>query len=86
MSLEDIRKRLPDTNWRHGTTYEQSTIASELNLTLTEFLSLSEEDKAYAVATRRTKLTIEAYEQKLSEERSERDSKNRNRKRGRKGR
>ena len=70
LTLDDIRKKLPSSNWRHGSLYEYATVASEKKMLLSDFLSLEEEDMAYEIAYRRAKGTIEAYENLLSERRS----------------
>jgi hypothetical protein len=55
LSLEEIREKLPSTNWRHSRVFEDIGVAIELGMTPTRF------------AYQRAKSTIQGYEHYLME-------------------
>lgn len=82
MNLEQIRKLLPSTPWRHSRVYEDATIAADMGMPLSHFWLWSEMDRAYAIARRRVASAIAAYDALLHEKEMKRQQRQSRSRRG----
>lgn len=63
LTLDQIRDKLPKTNWRHSHLLEFVDVAHEFGVTYPDgFLSLTDTEKAYLIARLRAKRTMQAYD------------------------
>jgi len=68
--LTSIRKELGGGDWHSSKIFEEVGVASEHNITPSEFWAMSEVDRAYLIAYERTKSTMTSWSQHVAEKAS----------------
>lgn len=68
-----MRERKPG-KWTHSKVFEDVEVAHDEGVGISTFWNLSENDRAYMIARRRAKGTMEAWEMYLQEERAKAES------------
>ena len=70
MNLDEIREKLPSSNWRFSKTMEEVGVAIELGITPSQFWGLKESDQAYLLAFFRVKGSMQAFDSMQEEKKA----------------
>ena len=80
LTLDDIRKELPKSQWRHSRVYEDVSVTADIGLPLSQFWLMPEMDRAYFIARKRTQSAMEAYDALIREKEMKREQRKSKRK------
>lgn len=69
---EEMEQEKPN-RWRHSPLFEDVEVALEYDLILSDYWLLPERDRAYMIARKRTKGTMEAWENHLQVKKMEQE-------------